>query len=137
MQGARKKKFLGVALIAVRPVFSAAPWLIKIQQLTEEAMKPILSKLLGRAGDLLEVQPVLALFLAGAFLAVFLTALFVPKSTAEQDARASLLWTLYRQGARLVWAEAGPRSPAGPRPAAWAAAGTPKKSAAPEWHRAR
>src|SRR5207244_11208985 len=84
--------------------FSAAPWLIKIQQLTEEAMKPILSKLLGRAGDLLDVQPVLALFLAGAFLAVFLTALFVPKSTAEPDARASLLWTLHRQCATLVWA---------------------------------
>jgi hypothetical protein len=69
-------------------------------------MKPILSKLLGRAGDLLDVQPVLALFLAGALLAVFLTALFAHKPTPEPDPRTSLLWTLYRQCARLVWAVA-------------------------------
>src|SRR5205807_5685989 len=30
----------------------------------------VFSKLLGRAGDLIDVQPVLALFLGGAFLAV-------------------------------------------------------------------
>ena len=69
-------------------------------------MKPILSKLLGRAGDLLDVQPVLALFLAGAFLAVFLTTLFAPKPSPDPDAKPSLLWTLYRQCTRLVWAVA-------------------------------
>ena len=69
-------------------------------------MKPILSKLLGRAGDLLDVQPVLALFLAVAFLAVFLTALFAPKPSPDPDAKPSLLWTLYRQCTRLVWAVA-------------------------------
>lgn len=35
-------------------------------------MKPFLSKLLGRASDLADVQPLLALFLGGALLAVFL-----------------------------------------------------------------
>ena len=56
-------------------------------------MKLILSKLLGRAGYLLDVQPVLALFLAGALLAVFLTALFAPNSTPEPNipARIDLL----------------------------------------------
>jgi hypothetical protein len=66
-------------------------------------MKTILSKLLGRAADLVDVQPVLALFLGGALLAVFLTAILSAKSTAEPDARSSLLWTLYRQFTRLVW----------------------------------
>jgi hypothetical protein len=67
-------------------------------------MKLILSKLLGRAADLVDVQPVLALFLGGAFLAVFLTAAFPLKSAPEPDPRPSLLWTLYRQSARLLWA---------------------------------
>jgi len=67
-------------------------------------MKLIVSKLLGRAADLVDVQPVLALFLGGAFLAVFLTAAFPPKPAAEPDPRPSLVWTLYRQGARFLWA---------------------------------
>ena len=69
-------------------------------------MKAILSKLLARAGDLVDVQPVLALFLGGAFLAVFLTAILKPKPASEPDAPAGLLWTIYRQGTRLVWAMA-------------------------------
>ena len=67
-------------------------------------MKTILCKLLGRAADLVDVQPVLALFLGGALLAVFLTAILSAKSAGEPDARSSLLWTLYRQFTRLAWA---------------------------------
>jgi hypothetical protein len=67
-------------------------------------MKTILIKLLGRAGDLVDVQPVLALFLGGAMLAVFLAALLVPKPAAEPDTNPGLFWTLYRQFSRLLWA---------------------------------
>jgi hypothetical protein len=67
-------------------------------------MKPVLSKLIGRAGDLIDVQPVLALFLGGALLAVFLTAISRHKSLTDPEAKNSLLWTLYRQCARFVWA---------------------------------
>ena len=35
-------------------------------------MKPILLKLFGRAGDLADVEPLIALFLGAALLAVFL-----------------------------------------------------------------
>ena len=70
-------------------------------------MKNILSKLLARAADLVDVQPVLALFLGGAFLAVFLTALLNAKPASSPDgAGSSLLWALYRQGLRLAWAVA-------------------------------
>src|SRR5205085_4261710 len=68
-------------------------------------MKSILSKLLGRSADLVDVQPVLALFLGGALLAVFLTAIFSPKAaTSDPHTRSSLLWTLYHQSRRFVWA---------------------------------
>jgi hypothetical protein len=66
-------------------------------------MKPVLSKLIGRASELIDVQPVLALFLGGALLAVFLTALSRHKSLTDPEAKPSLLWALYRQSARLVW----------------------------------
>lgn len=69
-------------------------------------MKLIVSKLLARSADLANVQPVLALFLGGAFLAVFLTTVLKPKSASESDGPSSLLWTLYRQGTRLLWAVA-------------------------------
>jgi hypothetical protein len=69
-------------------------------------MKAILSKLLARASDLVDVQPVLALFLGGAFLAVLLTTILRPRPGSEPDAPSSLLWTLYRQGTRFVWAMA-------------------------------
>jgi hypothetical protein len=59
-------------------------------------MKTILIKLLGRTSDLIEVQPVLALFIAGALLAVFVTALMPWKNTSSSNER-SLLWTIYHQ----------------------------------------
>ncbi len=67
-------------------------------------MKPVLFKLLGRASDLVDVQPVIALFLGGALLAVFLTAVFHPKPDTGPDPKAGLLWTLYRQLTRVLWA---------------------------------
>jgi hypothetical protein len=67
-------------------------------------MKPILFKLLGRASDIVDVQPVIALFLGGALLAVFLTTLFRYRPAPEPEAKAGLLWTLYRQFSRLLWA---------------------------------
>ena len=44
-------------------------------------MKIILSKLLGRASDLADVEPLIALFLGAALLAVFLSALFSASQT--------------------------------------------------------
>ena len=69
-----------------------------------EAMKTILFKLLGRAADFVDVQPVVALFLGGALLTVFLTALLESRRSAEPGPDSSLLWTLYRQLSRFIWA---------------------------------
>ena len=67
-------------------------------------MNLIVSKILGRANDLIEVEPTIALFLAAALLAVFLTALLPAKSPAESGGSSSLTWTLYRNFMRLLWA---------------------------------
>src|ERR1051325_4391145 len=66
-------------------------------------MKSILLKLFGRASDLADVQPVVALFLGGALLAVFLTASFQSKNASESERRSSLFWNLYRQFSGLLW----------------------------------
>lgn len=66
-------------------------------------MKLLLSRLLGRTGDFSNVEPLLALFLGGALLAVFLNVLFRRQSKPELPAR-SLLWTLYLQFNLLLWA---------------------------------
>src|SRR4029077_18820567 len=71
-------------------------------------MKTILFKLLGRASDLIDVQPVLALFLGGALIAVFITACSRRREEADPgetpDSKSSLIWLLYRQSTRLLWA---------------------------------
>jgi hypothetical protein len=68
-------------------------------------MNAILSKLLNRASALADVEPTIALFLGAALLAVFLTALFQSKSAAGADGNnSSLVWTLYKNFTRLVWA---------------------------------
>ena len=68
-------------------------------------MKIILSKLLGRASDLADVEPLIALFLGAALLAVFLSALFSPaRPTSPDSDRPGLLWILYQQAACLLWA---------------------------------
>jgi len=63
----------------------------------------LLSKILGRTGDFSDVQPLLALFLCGALLAVFLTITWQRRS-ATAKSNPSLLWTLYSQLGTLTWA---------------------------------
>lgn len=65
----------------------------------------MLFRLLGRAGDFSDVQPLLALFLGGALLAVFLVAMFQRRGkTTETPQPPGLLWTLYHKFATLIWA---------------------------------
>jgi hypothetical protein len=67
-------------------------------------MNVILSKLLSRASDLADVEPLNALFLGAALLAVFLAALFQINASASAGGGTSLVWTLYRHCTRLFWA---------------------------------
>jgi hypothetical protein len=67
-------------------------------------MNLIVSRILGRASDLIQIEPTIALFIGAALLAVFLTALFTAKSTVESSGSSSLAWTLYRNCMRLTWA---------------------------------
>src|SRR5882724_11500425 len=67
-------------------------------------MKLLFSKLLGRTGDLSDVQPLLALFLGGALLAVFLTVAFQRRTEKTGGAPPGLLWTLYTRVTTLLWA---------------------------------
>jgi carbon starvation protein CstA len=67
-------------------------------------MKPILFKFLGRASDLAAVEPLLALFLGAALLAVFFSAFLQTKSSTDPAGKSSLLWTLYGQFTRLAMA---------------------------------
>ena len=55
----------------------------------------MLLKLSGRASGLADVEPVLALFLGAALLAVFLSAFRQSKSNTDSSGKLSLLWTLY------------------------------------------
>lgn len=67
-------------------------------------MNAILSHLLNRASNVADVQPLIALFLGAALLAVFLTALRQNKSTEPNGKKPSLIWTLYRNLSRLICA---------------------------------
>lgn len=67
-------------------------------------MKPLLLKLLGRASDLVDVEPLIALFLGAALLAVFLSAFLQSKPAADPTGKSSLLWTLYEHFKRFAWA---------------------------------
>jgi len=67
-------------------------------------MNAMISKLLNRASDLAAVEPTIALFLAAALLAVFLTALFQNKIAIAGENNSSLVWTLYRNVKRWAWA---------------------------------
>jgi hypothetical protein len=69
-----------------------------------KAMKSILFKLMGRTSDLVSVQPVVALFIGGALLAVFFATAMRMKPASEPDSKGSLVWLLYRQASRFVWA---------------------------------
>ena len=65
-------------------------------------MNVIVSKLFNRACGLADVEPVIALFLGAALLAIFLTALFQNRSVAEPGGRPGLLWSLYKRFTRLI-----------------------------------
>ena len=67
-------------------------------------MKPILVKLIGRAADLVDVQPIIALFLGGALLAVFFTVIFQPKPATGPEGPPGPAWAFYRQATRFLWA---------------------------------
>jgi hypothetical protein len=67
-------------------------------------MKATLFRLFGRLSDLVDVHPVLALFLAGAILTLFLTVLFRSGRPLESEARNGLVWLLYQRLGRLLWA---------------------------------
>ncbi len=67
-------------------------------------MNAIIAKLLNRASDLAAIEPVIALFLGAALLAVFLTALFQNKNTAPSGSRPGFVWTLHQNFTRLAWA---------------------------------
>jgi hypothetical protein len=59
---------------------------------------------MGRAGGFADVEPLLALFLGGGLLAVFLTTTFHRKAKPADGPQPSLLWTLYVQLGVLLWA---------------------------------
>ena len=68
-------------------------------------MNAIITHLLNRASGLADVEPVIALFLGAALLAVFLNALYRSKAPGDGgESRPGLLWTLYHNVRRLFWA---------------------------------
>ena len=67
-------------------------------------MKLIFQKFFGRASDLADTEPILGLFLGAALLAVFLAAFAQGKPVAEQNGKSGLLWLLYGNFTRLLWA---------------------------------
>ncbi len=68
-------------------------------------MKTLAMRLVGRASDLAQTQPLLALCLGAALFAVFIS-LLLRKSTTVAEAKTSLLWTLYAQAGRFLFAAA-------------------------------
>jgi hypothetical protein len=62
----------------------------------------LLYRLLSRAGDFSDVQPLPALFVGGALLAVFLSAMLLKPKT--DNSSHSLLWALYSRLGVLLWA---------------------------------
>ena len=67
-------------------------------------MNLLVSRILSRATNLVDVEPTIALFIGAALLAVFLTALLTAKTPVETGGNPSLVWTIYRQLMRLTWA---------------------------------
>lgn len=65
-------------------------------------MKTVLLRLVGRASDLAQSQPILALCLGAALLAVFVS--FWRRQPARVDGHATLAWTLYHQAGRFLLA---------------------------------
>ena len=67
-------------------------------------MKSFALKLFNRSENLAQAEPVLALFIGGALLALFLSTFFHAVRTTSGDAPTTLLTHLYHQGKALVWA---------------------------------
>jgi hypothetical protein len=65
-------------------------------------MKELILRIAGRASDLADTQPLLALCLGAALFTVFLSLWLRPVAVVE--GKTSLLWTLYHQAARLLLA---------------------------------
>jgi hypothetical protein len=66
-------------------------------------MKTLMLKLFGRAADLAQNQPLLALCLGAALLAVFIS---LWRKSAPVETKPSLAWTLYSQFTRFLFAAA-------------------------------
>jgi hypothetical protein len=66
-------------------------------------MNFIISRLLSRASNLVDVEPTIALFIGAALLTVWLTILFATRPAVEPGG-SSLVWTVYRNLMRLTWA---------------------------------
>src|SRR5690349_9029563 len=67
-------------------------------------MKILLNSLLARARNLADTEPLIAIFLGAALLAVFLTALKRTSPTSPPEGKMSFIWLLYENSARLMWA---------------------------------
>ncbi len=67
-------------------------------------MKILFSRVFGRFAELANTQPLLALFVGAAFLAVFLSVALQSRPRPTQAASPSLLWTLYSRLGVLLWA---------------------------------
>jgi hypothetical protein len=69
-------------------------------------MKTFVMKLFNRAENLAQTEPVLALFIGGALLALFLSAFFnsLRNSKPTEEHSATLVSHLYGQAKALVWA---------------------------------
>lgn len=67
-------------------------------------MKSLLTSFLGRARGFADDEPLIALFLGAALLAVFLSALRRSESASDSPAKSGLLWTLYEHFTRVLWA---------------------------------
>ncbi len=65
-------------------------------------MKPLLLKLSGRASALADVEPLIALFLGAALLAVFLSAFLQSRTNTDPAKKLSLVRTLYGQFTHLA-----------------------------------
>ena len=70
---------------------------------TYTAMKTLMLTLVGRAADLAQNQPLLALCLGAALLAVFIS---LWRKSAPVETKPSLAWTLYSQFTRFLFAAA-------------------------------
>ncbi len=82
--------------------FSCSKRILARKNSTQQTMKTLALRLVGRAADLAQTQPLLALCLGAALLAVFIS--LVTRKRVATEGRTSLLWTLYFQSSRFLFA---------------------------------